>query len=80
MILTACILALALAVEASFIPIASADKPERYCIVFEKAARKPVKDAIKLRFGNVIKKELKLVDVVVVSLPSEDAKKLAKVP
>ena len=75
------ILALVLVAEVWFIPTASAVKPERYCVTFEKAARKAVKDTIKANFGNAIKKELKLVDAVVVSLPSpEDARKLEKIP
>jgi len=79
-VLTACILALALAVGLSLVSTASAVEPEQYCVVFEKAARKAVKDAIKANFGDVIKKELKLVDVVVVSLSAENTKKLEKIP
>ncbi|HID30001.1 MAG TPA: hypothetical protein EYP19_08355 [Desulfobacterales bacterium] len=76
--LVACVLLLA--VEAELISIASAESG-RYCVAFEKGTRKAVKDAIKANFGGVIKKELKLVDVVAVFLPSpEDAKRLAKIP
>jgi subtilisin family serine protease len=79
--LAACVLALLLVVEAGFISIASAARLERYCVVFEKADRKAVKDAIMAQFGDVIKKELKLVDVVAVVLPSAaDAEKLTKIP
>lgn len=79
--LTTCILALLLVVAVWFISTASAAKPERYCVTFEKGARKNVKDFIKANLGNVIKKELKLVDVVSVSIPSlEDVKKLKKIP
>jgi len=81
--LVACVLALLLAVEAG-VSVALTAKPEpgvKYCITFEKAAKKAAKDAIKARFGNVIREELKLVDVVSVVLPSESqAGELAKIP
>ena len=81
--LAACVLALLLAVEAG-VSIALTAKPEpgaKYCVTFEKAAKKAAKDAIKARFGNVIREELKLVDVASVVLPSESqAGELAKIP
>jgi subtilisin family serine protease len=82
--LAACVLAWLLMVEAGFILIASADKPgrdARYCVTFEKATKRAAKDAIKVRFGDVIKKELKLVDVALVVLPSpSQVEELAKIP
>ena len=81
--LAACVLALLLAVEAG-VSIALTAKPEpgaKYCVTFEKAVKKAAKDAIKARFGNVIREELKLVDVALVVLPSESqAGELAKIP
>ena len=81
--LVVCVLALLLAVKAG-VSFALTAKPEpgaKYCITFEKAAKKAATDAIKARFGNVIREELKLVDVVSVVLPSaSQAGELAKIP